>query len=762
HDREVLWRLLPDLAPPGHVFDAVLRDDDQALRYRLFEAVAELLCAASRRSPLLLILDDLHWADKPTLLLLRHLLRHPRLTDLLVVGTFRHVEVGIEHPLVDLLTDLRRERRYDRLTLDGLDAAATHALVADRLGHHVSPEFVRRLRADTEGNVFFIEETIRALIDSGLSAADMVSETALERLGVPEGVAEIVGRRVSQLSPLATEVLTAASVVGRDFRLGTVAQVVGEPPERVMYVLEESMAAGLVVETADRIDVFAFSHAIVREVLYGQLSVSRRVRLHHNVAEALEAVAESDNVNPAELAHHFMLARHFTGSDPARRYAIAAGDRAMELLAYEEAVEHYRHAATLIEDDEAESCEVLLALGRAQWRAGSDAARLTFRTAANSAALRNDADQLARAALGHSARYHESGYTAGDRELLEEALAAVGTGDSARRVFLLSRLTGNVAFAAAEHEKASALVSEALAMARRLGDEDVLLAALTARHTTLLDIRHLDERLRLSEELMRLRVGHPELLAERHHWRLYDLLESGDVAAARAEQPRLEALAERMRQPQWHSVAIGWRGIWAELDGDVEEAERCAEECLRAGQRAHMKDAPSTWVGKLVMLRRRQGRLNELAGVVQRFVDGADTRNTGWQSALGLILLESGDEAGARAIYREELHGYRAAMPSFWLTNIAVLSELCAKLGDAAGARTLYAELAPFAHRVVVVSYASCWGPVERYLALLAATYGDEEARLRHARNALARTRAMNAPLLTAELVEQHGDLPTA
>jgi hypothetical protein len=207
---------------------------------------------------------------------------------------------------------------------------------------------------------------------------------------------------------------------------------------------------------------------------------------------------------------------------------------------------------------------------------------------------------------------------------------------------------------------------------------------------------------------------------------------------------------------------VGWRGIWAELAGDVEHAERCAEECLQHGQRAHMKDALSTWAAKLLMLRRRQGRLDELAAVVQRLVRGAGLRNMGWRSAFGLILAETGDEDAARAIYSEELAAYPDALPRSWLTNIAVLSELCASLHDAEGARALYAALSPYAHRNVVVAYSSCWGPVERYLALLAATYGDVELRGQHARLALARTRAMNAPLLTAELEEDHGDLLTA
>jgi DNA-binding SARP family transcriptional activator len=758
-DREILLRLLPDLAAPGATRAGQADDADHTLRYRLFEAVAGLLRAALRRSPVLLVLDDLHWADKPTLLLMRHLLRHPQLRGLLVVGAFRDAEVDRGHPLTDLLGDLRRELRYDRLTLGGLDLDATRALVADRLARDVTPAFVRRLHAQTEGNPFFVEETIRALVDAGVPGGEPLSEDALERLDVPDGVAEIVARRVGNLSAAAAEALTAASVAGRGFRLEVVAQIVGASPEQVMGALEECMAAGLACEEPDRVDAFAFSHGLVREVLYRGLSVSRRTRLHHAVAQALEALARTESVNPAALAQHFAQARHFTGPGPARRYAIEAARRATELLAYEEAAGHYELAATLFEDDDDEErCEVLLALGRAQWRAGSDGARQTFRSAATCAARRGDAEQLARAALGHGARYHEAGYAgAHDRELLERSLAALHAGDGVHRALLLGRLAGNLAFAGEQHQRASALALEALAVARRLGDANVLVAALIARHATLLHVDDIDARLAVGEELMALEPASSELLAERCHWRLYDLLESGDATASRAEQAGFEALAERMHQPQWHSIAIGWRGLWAELDGDVAEAERCSIECLREGQRADLRDALSTSVAKLLMLRRRAGRLDELAPVVEQLVRGADVRNNGFRSAHGLILAETGHEVAARAIYRDELATYRDALPQFWLTSAAMLAELCVRLGDAEGARALYASLAPSSGRNVVVSYASCWGPVDRYLALLAGTFGDESLRERHARAALARTREMGAPLLTMQLEREHG-----
>ena len=764
-ERDILSRLLPDLHPAGEPFAAGETIDQQTLRYRLFEAVVAVFCRASRRWPLLLVLDDLHWADKPTLLLLRHLLRHPELGRVLVVGTFRHVEVGRDHPLVDLLTDLRRERRYDRLMLGGLDEADAETLVADRLGMEATPGFVRRLREQTEGNAFFIEETLRALVDSGVPLEEAATEVALERLGVPEGVAEVIVRRVRHLSPFAAEVLSAASVIGRDFRLGIVERLVDADAAEVMSALEDSMAAGLVLELPERLDTFAFSHALVREVLYRQLSASRRVRLHNRVAEALEELASTEAVNPAELAHHFELARHLAGPLPARRYAIAAGTRATDLLAYEEAVQHFRRALALFEDDDDEEgrCEVLLALGRVQWRAGDDDSRNTFVAAADSAARREAADQLARAALGLGERFWESPYVGSRyRELLEEAETALGSADSPLRALVLARLAENLTFPI-EHERAPALSAEALAMARRLGHEDVLVAALLARHITLLDIRHLDERLALGEELARLGHGHREMSAERHQWRLYDLFTVGDIDQARHAQVELEALARELRQPFFQSMAVGWRGIWAELAGDVGQAERCAEECLRYGQRAHTPDAVSTWAAKLLALRRRQGRLAELAPIAERLA-GGDARRVGWMSALALIRAETGEEEAARGIFEAELAGGPEALPRgmFWLTRVVVLSEVCNRLRDAERARDLYAALLPYAHRNVVVAYASFWGPVEGYLALLAATWDDRALATRHVRSAIARTRAMDAPLLTAELEARHADLVAA
>jgi DNA-binding SARP family transcriptional activator len=757
---EILNGLFPSLGPQTTAAAAPADSDTQ--RFQVFETVVSVLSRASVRWPLLLVLDDLHWTDRLTLLLLRHVLRHAEGTRLLVLGTFRDVEVARDDPLVDLLGDLRRERRYDRLRVEGFDQDATHTLVADRLGVEVTPAFVRRLQEQTDGNVFFIEETIRALSDSGIGRDGVLDADALDGLGVPEGVAEVIGRRVRQLSPLASRLLTAASVVGRTFGLWMVEELVDAGPDQVLAAVEESVEAGLVLEVPDRVDCFTFSHALVREVLYLQLTAARRARLHHRVANVLERHAGRRTVNLAELAHHFTLARHLAGSAPGRRYAIAAGRRAAELFAYEEAEQHFRRALDLFEDpvDEHERCDVLLALGRVEWQAGDETARSTFLEAAESAERRGDTDQLARAAVGIGERFFEETYLAGrHRELLEKATAALGPADSELRAMLLSRLAANLAFPY-ESERAHTLGADAIAMARRLGDDKLLATALLARHVTLLDVRHVERRLELDEELGPLASGHQVLAANHHYRRMCDLLEVGDIDAARREHGQLEATAGRLSQPLYRSIFAGARGLWADLAGDGELAERCADEFLRQARRAHTRDAVSAWASQLLARRRREGRLGELMPFVERLAR-SDARQLGWLSALGVLRFEAGDVEAAREICDEELRDGPAGLPRgmFWLTRVAMLSELCSQVGEVAGAEGLYAELAPHASRNVVVAYCSVWGPVDGYLVLLAQTFGDDALAARHARAALERTRAMNAPLLTRDLEERHGGL---
>ncbi|MBV9417951.1 MAG: hypothetical protein JO363_23405, partial [Solirubrobacterales bacterium] len=750
-----LWRYTPATA---------VIEDREPIRYQVFDAVVSLLARGSAEAPLLVVLDDLQWADQPTLLLLRHVLRRAAGARHLVLGTFRPDKS--KQPLTGFLADLRRERLYDRLNLDGLDEEATGTLVADRAGIDATPAFIHRLHAQTDGNPFFIEETLRALVESGHVNGAVVDEDALEALGVPEGVSEMITRRAEQLPGLALQLLSVASVVGPSFNLRFVEDVMRErratdqildasAVDAIAEAADEAVAAGLLLELPDQFEVFSFVHALIREVFYANLKPGRRVRLHHQIALALERRARHSPVNPAELAHHFLEAEPVAGKAPAREYAIAAGRRAAELFAYEEAAEDLRRAYDLCEaDDEAGRCDILLELGRVQWHMGDDDARTSFLEAANSAERRGDADQLARAAIGFGERYFENTYLGSSlyRDLLERALAAIPRADSPRVALLLSRLAVNLAFPT-EDERAQILADEAVDMARRLGDERTLLAALLGRQITLLDVRHIDRRLALGEEFQSIAGGHEELAAEGHQWRMYDLLGVGDLEAARREYAELERIAEKLGQPLLRTLAAGARGLWAELAGDDEEAERWANESLHQAKLAHAGDAESSWGSQMFALRRRQGRVGELAPLAEAVV-AAGGGTLGWRSALGVLRLETGDETGARVLYEEEMVGGPASLPRgmFWLTRMALLSELCAGLADAGGAEQLYAELLPHAPCNVVVSYCSVWGPVDGYLALLAEAFGDKPLARRHADAAIHRAASMGAAAIVSEL----------
>jgi DNA-binding SARP family transcriptional activator len=758
HELETLSRPFPNLR--HHTSRLASIDEGETMRYEVFEAVVSVLVRVSADTPLLVVLDDLQWADQPTLLLLRHMLRRAEGARLLVVGTFRADEPS--QPLAALLADLRRERLYDRLSLDGLDEDATRKLVADRAGVETTPGFIERLRHQTDGNPFFIEETLRALAEAGYA----LDQDALETLGVPEGVAEVITRRAEQLSSLARELLVVASVVGPSFNLRFVEDIMraerrdidleldAAQLDAIAAAADQALAAGLILEVPDQFEVLAFTHALIREVFYASLTGGRRVRLHHRVAAALERLSERAEVNPAELAHHYLKARAVAGSEPAQRYALAAARHAADVFAYEEAADHLLTARELVaRDDESGRCDVLLALGRVQSQMGDDKARSTFLAAAESAERRGAADQLARAAIGLAERWFEITF-AGARynNWLEKALNSIDESDIPNRVLVLSRLAVNLAYPY-ENLRGQALAEEAVAMARQLGDTRILFAALLACHTTLLDVRHIDRRIALDEELGSLAAGRDQLATHAHHWRMYDLLGIGELEVARSEYAELERLAAKLGQPLLRETAFGARGLWAELSGDDDQAERWAAESHRQANLAHTGEADSSWGSQVFAMRRRQGRVAELAALAESLANSGGGA-LGWLSALGVLRLETGDEAGARAVYEQEMADGPAALPRgmFWLTRIALLSELCAGLRDARGAEQLYAELLPHAGRNVVVTYASFWGPVDGYLALLADALGDKQLAKRHTDAALERAVAMGAPVIVREL----------
>ena len=354
-----LTRMLPELKDmlgdkPG------LGADPDTERLALFDAVTQLLIAASNEAPVLLVLDDLHWAGKTTLSLLRHLLRGARGNRLLVVGTYRDTELARTHPLAETLADLRREPDTHRMTLSGL-APTDVAAYLEAIGN-TDGALGRELAEVTAGNPFFLIEVVRHVEETGGSWQPGT---------LPEGVREATGRRLSRLSDAANDALSVAAVVGTTFDLALVEQV---RDAELVDPITEAVQAGLVVEEPGSLARFRFAHAIVRQVLLSELVSLKRVRLHRTIAELLEAAPVTDpDARLTDLAYHWFECASAGSADKAVDACRRAADRAVERLAYEEAGDLYAMALQALEwiDDNAGAaaelhlarCDALLTAG---------------------------------------------------------------------------------------------------------------------------------------------------------------------------------------------------------------------------------------------------------------------------------------------------------------------------------------------------------------------------------------------------------------
>ena len=284
----------------------------------------------SRRIPVLLLLDDLHWADKPTLSLVRHVVRGSDPAALLMIGTYREGEVTAGHPLGELLADLRRESSVTRVALTGLEPGEVGRLAETLSASNVPASLARQVAESTGGNPFFVGEMFRHLNETGLAA------------GLPEGIRDVILRRVSRLSETCVRALTFAAVLGREFDLDVLQAFSEIPDDLLLDAIDQARQAQLVDEAAGRPGRFTFHHALIRDALYDGLAATRRVRMHRRAAEVIEQLT-AGAVDPplADLAYHFAQAASFGVADKAVAYAERAGDRMADALAQEEASRFY-------------------------------------------------------------------------------------------------------------------------------------------------------------------------------------------------------------------------------------------------------------------------------------------------------------------------------------------------------------------------------------------------------------------------------------
>jgi len=717
-------------------------------RFQLFDAVTSFLVRTAAARPLVVVLDDLPWVDRASLLLLEFLARELHEARMLVIGTYREGDVGTDAQNEEFLASLSRGARS--IPLRGLSEADVGLLVERAWGRKPDALLVAAVYRSTDGNPFFVDEIVRLLAAEGIWAL-----RPGKALPIPAGVRAAIRLRLGQLPRAVRDILSIGAVVGRELDVLTLARAAGLGAREVLAGLATAVDRGLLARPSTPDGPYAFAHAVIRETLYDDLPPTTRPDLHRRVGEALEAIHAADlEAHVAELAFHFHQADLAGGAEKALDYAKRAGEHALRLLAYEEAADHYERAAALAARQHADPqsrCELLLALGDAEWRAGEGArARDAFVRAAEIARSRGDAGRFARAALGIGMRAETGVVDDLLVGLLESARAALGDGDSVARAKVLARLAMALYFSSSAEERRNALAAEAVAMAKRLGDQGTLAFALICRLFVLWGPGSVEERLALADEVIRLaqEAGNTGVALQGRSWKILSLLEAGELRAVDREIDAYERDSARTRLPHnvWYLALV--RSARAFLVGDFVTGERLASEAVAVrGERGQHANAAMFYGAQLFTLRREQGRLAELGPLLAGFATHYGALPI-WRCSVALFHCEQGDWRAAR----REFEALAACDFAVVLPDgnrppaLALLAETCHLLGDSRRAAVLYQLLLPFAARnIVVATSAICYGPAARYLGLLATALGRWEDAEGHFADAAAMCERMGA-----------------
>jgi DNA-binding winged helix-turn-helix (wHTH) protein/tetratricopeptide (TPR) repeat protein len=730
---------LPDV-PPAQAPGA------EHARVRLFDSVSRFLAAAAARRPLVLALEDLHLADRSSLLLLQFLARHVGAAPLVVVATYRDSEVAPDDLVVSVASTLRRDATCTRLSLRGLGPTDVRDLMQARVRDRVPDALVEAVVRTTEGNPLYVIEMHDHLLeeaaDRGLDGSGSARTVDLATVGVPEGIRHIISRRLARLSAGSIETIRLGAVLGHEFSFDVLARVSRSSRERLVEQLDEAVAAGVLIARPPPARRYAFSHALIRETLYQALPSLTRVRLHRRVGRTLAHFYGDDDAHAAEVAHHLLEATPLGGVASAVAYATRAGRCSAAALAYEDAETHYGRAlaavATVRNPPQAERGRLLVALAEAQSRSGrTGAGHEAFREAAAVARASGDVELLVQATLGLGGR-HLRLFGSVDREAiatLEDTVAVVSEGPPALRAALLARLAMALRHDPASLERRCALAAEAVCLARQVNAPALVASVLDDVLWGLWRPANLDERRAISAELVALSraAGDSELELRAHGWCIVTLLEAGDLAGVDAAIREHALLGERLRLHPYRWDVLHYRAMRALMAGRFADAERLADEGYAGREYRPPYNADLVYGTQIGLIRVMQGRPADVIPMVERLLD---RHPSSWRAALAWIYVHTGDLVAAR----RELDGLAARQftdlpeDSVWLTSVAFLSVVCHALRDDRCAALLAARLRPYLDRMVVVSEygLACLGSVRHYAALLADARGraDEACQL--------------------------------
>lgn len=759
-----LTRLLPDLPSIVGGLPEPLAADADAERHRLHTAIVELLASLGARAPVLLVLEDVHWADATTLHVVRHLARAGADARMLLVVTFRDAEADMPAELGETLVDVARSEGVVRMRLGGLSDDDVGEFVRNATGAEADREARETIGRLTDGNAFLLTELWRELVESNaieVRASSVCLTRPVAEIGTPETVREVVTQRLARLDSVTGQVLELAAVIGPEFELETVRRAAALPEGQLLDAVDAAVHGGLVVEAHGRRLAYRFAHELVRRAVVDRLSAPRRAEIHLRVAEALETGSSDgdDRGRLASLAYHFAEAAPVGGVTQAITYNLLAAESAATALAFDEAAERLRTALMLGIDDPRERGQASLRLGYARHRGGRSTDALeAFQDAAALARELDDPVLLARAAVGFEESCWRPGiHGEGSIELLEEAAGSTGADPSELRVRLLGALARALDFTG-EYGRAAVAREEAITMARSRGDREalgwVLSASYWSRGVTSNDEinRMLTEACEIGEEL-----GDVALRTEALAWLVPSYVALCDHSAAAAMLDRLFELASRLHEPFYMHVAAHYASALALCDGNLAGAEAAA---LRSHEWSRLltgRDASGVHGIQMFGIRREQGRLAELAPVVR--VLATEDRPGAWAPGLVVTLATLGlEDEARRELGRLRSTGLGPLQESLWLAGLTYLADACSLLDDEESAAFLYPELAPYRGTNIQVGHlVSCHGAADRYLGTLLAVQGEWDLAESHFESALQLNRDLGARTWLAHTMYQYG-----
>ncbi|HLI66774.1 MAG TPA: AAA family ATPase [Caulobacteraceae bacterium] len=744
-DREEAAMVLASLFGMPEDDDAPKIDTSSlAFKQRSLSVLVGMVESLTRQRPMLLAIEDAHWVDPSTLELVRMI--HERLGSarLLVLMLARpEFQPGWSSPqLVQL--NLDRLSRRDRFEM-------IESLTADK---PLPDVIMNQIIAKTDGVPLFVEELTKAVLQGDM-LRDAGSHYELKgvalAISIPDTLQGSLLSRLDRLDPGVKEVAQTAAIIGRDFDRGLLAMIVGKPEAELQTALDRLVEAEIILPSpraGSEGAGYMFRHALIQDIAYQSLLLARRRHDHGLIAAALEShYPEIVEREPERLAQN--LAASET-PERAIDYWRQAGQRALERAAFEEAITHAQAGIALIEslkltgrDRAVRLVPLLLIRGRSEYRLATPRAVGTYQEAARLAREQDLPALLVDAALGcEEANFYLGGAGTQGVVVLEEALAAVGDGDSVERCRLLSRLASSL-HTAGSLDRAGDVTDEAIALARRIGDANGLLDALLCDLLDIgarpLPVSEFPERASRLEEIRQVAEGGDETYVGVASARcLACHLEMGDLASFDSTLARYEQVVavEQDRVHMWVSTAAkAMRGI---LVGDFVLAEQFAENALKQAESVDAEFPTGVYGMQMFTIRREQGRLAEVAPLIKRFVD-ENPEERAWRPGLMLIASDVGfDAQAARMLDTMAEEDFPVPKDGKRLVTWTYLAEVAARLKQSEHAQRIYDALLPFqAQAVTVPSCTLCCGAAARYLGMLAGALGDWRAAEEHFEYAL-------------------------